>query len=112
MKLVMPLPTRGRPALLRETLAQIVGNATHPNTVIMVQIDADDQPTIEALTPKGDLDWGRVIVDVREREDTIAGKINRAMEVPADVYCVGADDDYPATQGWDQKILEASLLFP
>jgi hypothetical protein len=108
MKLLMALPTRGRPQLLLQTLATMVKGAVLPETEIVVQADADDKETIAC---NAWLDM-RVTFDVRPREDTIAGKINRAMSIPADAYMIGADDDPPVTHGWDALMLKVASVFP
>ncbi len=111
MKLVVPLPTRGRPALLLATLRTMLRHAVLDTTAVTVQVDADDAATVAAASQCEAIDR-RITVDVRPREDTIAGKINRAMAIRADAYMVGADDDAPVTPGWDARILEAAARFP
>lgn len=109
-KLVISLATRGRPAQLLDTIKRSVVNLSLPNTVMMVMVDRDDKPTIEALMHEK-LD-PRVDVVVADREDTIAGKWNRALKEPADLYLVAADDDPYVTPAYDAKLLEAAKLFP
>ncbi len=106
----MALPTRGRPQLLLQTLATMTKGAVLPETEIFVQADRDDEPTLLAFRD-AQLD-PRVKVSLAEREDTIAGKINRAMKSPADAYMIGADDDPPVTHGWDAAMLKAAQIFP
>ena len=84
MKLVISLATRGRPQQVVETIARSTPNLALPNTMMMVQVDDDDVATIDALN-RAKLD-GRVRVNVKPREDTIAGKWNRALAEPADLY--------------------------
>lgn len=116
-KLVISLATRGRPQQLIDTISKSFVNWRSDTTVMMVQVDADDQATINHLGQVAPHCWfvgpngPRVIIDVRPREDTIAAKWNRAMSVPADVYLVAADDDPYITPGYDAKILEAAALF-
>jgi hypothetical protein len=111
-KLAISLATRGRPQQLIETLKRSVSNWTHPETMLMLQIDDDDLPTIEAL--KTCNIPARIVANVAPREDTIAAKWNRilALEPNADVYLVAADDDPYITPGYDTKLLEAASLFP
>lgn len=116
-KLVITLATRGRPAQLIDTINKSLANWREPNTMMTVAIDSDDQATIEHLNSAAPHAWfvgpdgPRIILDVRERPDTIARKWNRAMTIPADVYLVAADDDPYITAGYDSKILEAARLF-
>lgn len=114
MKLVISLATRGRPRQLLHTIAVSCANWALPNTLMMVQVDADDTDTITALTEAKIA--GRigscVIINCRSREDTIAAKWNRALTEPADVYLVAADDDPYVTPGYDAKLLDAARRFP
>lgn len=116
-KLVISLATRGRPQQLLDTIRRSVANWTHPETVMMVQVDGDDQPTTDALkkeweNPKSPLLGRWIVIDTRPREDTIAAKWNRALSIPADLYLVAADDDPYITPGYDTKLLEAASRFP
>lgn len=118
MKLVISLATRGRPHRLIDTVKRSIVNLTHPDTEFHIQVDADDQATIdclsdplplEALLP---LDTQRIKVNIAPREDTIADKWNRCVTTPADVYLIAADDDPYVTPGYDSLILEAADRFP
>lgn len=111
MKLVYSLVTRGRPQSLIDTLAVNLSNLALSETQVFIQVDADDAETISALN-KHDFKDPRVHVNIAPREDTVAGKANRAMKEPADLYVVGADDDPPITPAWDSKFLKAASLFP
>ncbi len=110
MKLVISLATRGRPQQLLDTVRRSVVNLALPNTVMQVQLDLDDaaRTTLDALRS---IDK-RVQPIVREREDTIAAKWNRAVSEPADLYLVAADDDPYITPGYDAKLIEAAKRFP
>lgn len=110
MKLVISLATRGRPAQLLDTIKRSVVNLTLPNTVVMVMVDRDDKPTLDAFT-HASLD-PRVDVVVADREDTISAKWNRALKEPADLYLVAADDDPYITPGYDAVLLDAARRFP
>lgn len=95
-----------------DTVTKSVANWTDPNTILVVQADHDDHPTIDALAKK---QWGdKVKLSVEVREDTIAQKWNRAVQQhpDADVYLVAADDDPYVVDGYDTKILEAAKRFP
>lgn len=109
-KLIVSLPTRGRPQQLLNTLARTVPNIASSATRIMVQVDDDDLQTIQALSsaplPKP------VIVNVKPREDTVAEKFERALAEPADVYVTMADEHPIITPGFDVKYLEAAEVFP
>jgi hypothetical protein len=110
MRLVISLPTRGRPEQLTDTLRRSSANLVLPNTVVMVQIDSDDKATIDKVSNiTVDPRWN---FDVRTREDTVAAKWNRALSIPADVYLVSADDAPEITPGFDAKILDIAAKFP
>ena len=110
MKLCITLATRGRPQQVVDTIQKSTVNLALSNTQFIVQVDADDRPTIEALE-KAPLD-SRVSVNIAPREDTIAAKWNRALRVPADLYLVAADDDPYMTPAYDAMLCIAGELFP
>lgn len=115
MKLCISLPTRGRPDRILDTVRTSIANWTDPNTVMWIMTDEDDIACHDALTHANFAPpCGRVEVSVRSREDTIAEKWNRALELEpdADIYLAGADDDPYTTPGYDTKILEAAKRFP
>jgi hypothetical protein len=118
MKLVISLATRGRPEQLLDTVKRSLVNLRHPETEFQIQVDADDQATIEALKDPVPLeallplDTQRLVVNINDREDTIADKWNRAVRTYADVYLVAADDDPYVVEGYDSLILEAADRFP
>lgn len=109
-KLVVTLPTRGRPDKLLTTIKRTALNVASSSTRIMVQVDADDHATISAISnaelPKC------VIVNISEREDTVAEKFERALSEPADVYVTMADEHPIITPGFDVKYLEGAEIFP
>lgn len=110
MSVVVSLPTRNRPEQLIETIVRSLPNFSRPDTVIMVQVDEDDAKTIGALHFQN---FGpRVTIDIRPREDTIAAKWNRALELPASLYVLGCDDTAFITPDTDTKLLEAAAHFP
>lgn len=112
MNLVISLATRGRPEQLVDTIRRSVANWQSPETMMQVQLDEDDHPSIEALTKARIHE--RVVPNVQPREDTIADKWNRVLrsEYRADVYMSAADDDPYVVPGYDVKILEAAKRFP
>ncbi len=114
MKLTMNIATRGRPELLRETLARTVPNAVLPDTTIMVSIDEDDEQTIDgAKWPEFPGAKCNVLWSVKKREDSRGEKYDRALkEAPADVYLPAVDCAPILTKGWDRIILEKAALFP
>lgn len=113
-RLVISLATRGRPQQAVETIKRSVENWTHPETQMQVQIDDDDHPTIEAMASAGIVapTGSGIFINQMPREDSIAEKWNRCLEVPADVYLIAANDDPYVTLGYDTKILEAAERFP
>lgn len=110
MKLAINLITRERPQLLVDTLSKTLNNIKNPNTVLMVSVDRDDQPTIDAMQAF-DPDC---VMSVEDREDGLGDKWNRVLKaVPdADVYMPLCDDGPMVTRGFDDIILEAAQLFP
>jgi hypothetical protein len=82
---------------------------------MQVQLD-DDDPTLEQtcglLNDLPCVRDSRVIPNVCPREDTIAGKWNRVLAEPADVYLVAADDDPYVIPGYDTLVLKAAQRFP
>lgn len=110
MNLVISMATRGRPEQVVDTIKRSVINWRSPDTIMQVQLDHDDPAPYEALR-KANL-HERVLLNVQERELTIAAKWNRALTIPADVYLVVGDDDPYVTEGYDVKILEAAKRFP
>jgi hypothetical protein len=107
MRLVVSMPTRGRPQQLIETIKRNLACLSRPDTVLMIQADEDDTETIKAMARDS-----RVVLSIKPREDTIAAKWNRALVVEADVYTCLGDDDPLATLDADEKILHAASLFP
>ncbi len=110
MKLVISLATRGRPEKLLDTVTKSTANLVLPNTEYQIHVDDDDKGTIAALS-KAKLD-DRIKITIGPREDTIAGKWNRSLATPADLYLVAADDDPYITPGYDGRLLHAAGLFP
>ncbi len=102
------MPSRGRPQQLIETIKRNLMCLSRPSTLLMVQVDEDDEETRRVAFPTDK----RVIFDIRSREDTIAAKWNRALKEDADVYTCLGDDDPLAVLDTDEKILQAAALFP
>lgn len=112
MRLAISLATRNRPQQVVDTIKRSIVNWSNPETIMYVQLDHDDLASCESIKRAG---FGeRVVIDVRERELTVADKWNRIlMQVPdADVYMSAADDDPYIVHEYDTKILEASKRFP
>lgn len=105
MKLAINLITRGRPEMALATYKTTLSNIRAPNTVLMVSLDDDDEPSIQAFK---DI----LHVSVRPREDALGAKHNRVLElVPdADLYMMAVDDGPHITPGFDRKILRAARL--
>ncbi len=114
--LCISLATRGRPQQLVETVKRDLACLSRTDSVLMVQIDEDDRESASldlcALDNQLKFLSNRVVKYIRPREDTIAGKWNRALEQDADVYMIKGDDDPLATPDTDEKILAAAKLFP
>lgn len=115
MKLAISLATRGRPDRLIDTITKSVVNWTDKNTIMQVQLDADDPTLDQTMAMLAGLPQVKdyvVLPNVRAREDTLASKWNRVLSIDADSYLVAADDDPYITPGYDSLILEASKRFP
>jgi len=108
--LTINLCTRGRPELLLRTIEETLRNMVLPTTIFMISVDHDDQKTIDAL-PRLSADR-RLRPLIGQREDSLGGKYNRALQAPADVYLAMVDYAPHVTPGFDAKILEAASLFP
>lgn len=111
MKLTINCVTRGRPELLIETLKRALPCIERSNTTLMLSIDADDAPTIDALNQ---LPSDRRIKPVIcEREDAIGDKYGRMLKyAPADVYMAMSDYAPFVTPGFDGDVLRAAAAFP
>src|SRR5215469_14895987 len=110
MRLCVSLATRERAKQLADTIRRNCACLSRPDTILMVQVDEDDQETVALARAQG-LD-PRVIFDIRPREDTVAAKWNRALSQDADIYTCLGDDDPLVTPQTDEKILHAASLFP
>lgn len=112
MTLTINLATRARPAMCIETLEKTLPNIVLPSTKLMVSIDHDDAQTIAALT-KFAKSHPKIILSVKQREDSLGEKYNRALaDHPADVYLPMVDYAPHVTPGFDQMIVDAAGIFP
>ncbi len=114
MKLAISLATRGRPELLLRTIMITSSNIRNSETVLMIQADADDEPTLDFLENIQETGLYKLHVSIRPREDTVAAKWNRVIdEIPdADVYMPVCDDGPIITPGFDDMVLEAASIPP
>ncbi len=109
MSLTVSIITRGRPAILAETIRGYLGGISRDDTVIHVAIDDDDEATVNAKLPVDP----QVIYSIQPREDTRGLKHQRVLtDAPADIYLVGTDHTPILSPGWDQVFLDAMALFP
>ena len=109
-RLVVSVATRQRPQQLVSSLARHCACFSRQNTVVVVQCDADDFGTIAVLS--GIKLDPRVKINVKPREDTVAGKWNRGLDEPGDLYLNASDDDPYVNPDTDAKLLEAASRFP
>lgn len=110
MRLTINLATRGRPEILSDTITKTLANIRSPDTRLLVSCDHDDPESIEVADKLTD---ERVIVSVKEREDSLGAKYNRALTfAPADVYLAMVDYAPHLTPGFDKRICDAAALFP
>lgn len=110
MRLSINFGSRGRPEHLVKTITQVMPMVSRDDTRVLVCIDDDDQPSIDAikLLPKDD----RIAVSVKPREDSRGAKIDRALtEAPADLYMTGHDMAPIFTPAFDQKVINAARVF-
>ena len=112
MKLAIALATRGRPALLLDTLTKTLPNVSLDDTKITVMVDDDDIDTIGCLSSHMEWFKGKVAVSIKEREDTVAEKFNRILSEPADLYVAMVDHTPYVTPEFDKKLLAAAETFP
>jgi hypothetical protein len=109
MRLTINLATRERPERLIPTIETTLANITLAGTTLMISADADDEATVEALRPY----IGQCAVSIRDREDTLGEKFNRALNVaPADVYMTMVDYAPILTRGFDAIVLAAAARWP
>ncbi len=110
MSLTINLVTRNRPHRMVECVRRTLPNIARDDTVLMISVDDDDAPTMQALEylPRDD----RLVPWVMPREDSLGAKYNRAQAFPALVYTTMSDYCAHATPGFDQRILDAAALFP
>src|SRR5712675_1972931 len=105
MKLTCVLATRNRPQMLIDTLKETLRNTVLEDTRILVAADADDHGTLAALHAFAN--EPRIVASVRDREDDLGSKFNRALEeAPADVYSHMVDYAPFTTPGFDRNLIE------
>jgi glycosyltransferase involved in cell wall biosynthesis len=111
MKLTCVLATRNRPQMLIDTLKETLRNIVLEDTRILVAADADDHGTLAVLTAFAD--EPRIIGSVRDREDDLGSKFNRALEeAPADVYSHMVDYAPFTNRGFDSDLIRTAELIP
>lgn len=108
MILTINIATRGRPELLRDTIATTLKNITLPDTRLMVSCDDDDGDSVEVASS-----FPAVTVSIERREDSVGAKWNRAIAAcPADAYYPMVDHSPVVTPGFDKLIRETLSIFP
>src|ERR1700677_5223154 len=109
MRLVVSVATRNRAQQLLTTMPRHMKCFSLPETLVVVQCDADDVGTLAVL---GNLPADpRIKINVQPRDDTNAAKWNRGLTESGDVYLNASDDDVYVTPDTDVKILEAAARF-
>jgi hypothetical protein len=94
-------------ATLKETLRHVVLDDTR----ILVAADADDHGTLAALNAFAN--DPRIVPSVRDREDDLGSKFNRALEdAPAAVYSHMVDYAPFTTPGFDRNLIEVAAKIP
>jgi hypothetical protein len=111
LRVTCVLATRNRPQMLIDTVAQTLNNIVLDGTRILIAADADDHGTQAAGRAFGNDE--RVILSVREREDDLGSKFNRALEeAPADVYSHMVDYAPFTTPGFDLNLIDVVRKIP
>lgn len=111
MKLTCVLATRNRPQMLLDTIKETLRHVVLDDTRILVAADADDHGTVAALHALAN--ESRVVASVRDREDDLGSKFNRALEeAPADVYSHMVDYAPFTTPGFDRNLIEVAAKIP
>ena len=111
MKLTCVLATRNRPQMLIDTLKETLRNIVLEDTRILVAADADDHGTLAALHAFAN--EPRIVASVRDREDDLGSKFNRALEeAPADVYSHMVDYAPFTTPGFDYNLIDVARKIP
>lgn len=111
MRLTINIATRGRPALLQETVTRTLPNISREDTILLISADEDDPRTVNALSglPRDP----RVMLSIRPREDSRGEKYDRALtEAAADIYLPAVDYAPILTPAFDQKIINAARIWP
>lgn len=111
MRLTINLATRARPEMCVQTLEKTLQNIALPTTKILVSLDRDDKVSVDELSLFA-LDHPQVILSIREREDSLGEKYNRALKYPADVYLPMVDYAPHVTPAFDKLICQAAAIFP
>jgi hypothetical protein len=107
--LTVTLATRGRPVLLAKCISQYLSKIRLRSTKFVVALDSDDTESIEVAQRFSKHKY--CVVDVREREDSVAAKWNRGITVcPADYYLAASDDSPMESDGFDKLIVEAPFF--
>lgn len=110
MRLTINVATRGRPERLLDTVSRTLPMLARDDTTCVLSIDDDDEDTL-AIVDKLPSD-PRLRLCIKEREDSLGEKWNRAIEYPADIYLPTPDHFAYITKGFDQRIVDAALLLP
>jgi hypothetical protein len=105
MRLLVAIPSRGRPERLRKTLTEGLRLST-AETDFAVGIDTDDTSGYRQLAEE--LDSLRVKWVYRPR-DTLTGWTNKLVRLCPGYEAYGSigDDHVPATESWDYRLLAA-----
>lgn len=102
--LTIGIVTRGRVELALKTATETLKNCTADTQIVILGDRDDGWRGVEV--PR------QIILDIHEREDSVAAKSNRLMRIaPADAYMHMVDYVPQITPGFDQKILDAAALF-
>lgn len=99
---------RGHPEAMVRSCEETLARIELDKTRLVVAVDDDDAPVIEALPRLP----AAVVRDVRPREDALGAKYNRCLDHRADVYLPLNDFCWHSTPGFDRRILNAASLFP
>ncbi len=113
MRITVAIPSRQRPAFLREAILSLHVRASGKHQVVyVVGADADDYKTA-GMGYSLRMNGVPVVVHCAVRGPSLGQMVNDIAEAyPADVYCSLCDDVLIQTAGWDDVIAQAVAARP
>ena len=118
MKIVVGLPSRGRPLDLVASAISLYRTASIDHEIaVMLELDADDAESIEvARRVESGYKFAhfQIIADISDRTPALGERHNRVVDAtPADAtYLMWSDRISMLGLGWDQQLAVAAMQFP